>query len=215
MFPFLNSSTWDQLQQIYPDLQNTDLYTSQQERANLMYSENAFVCPSYWLVQGYPSGNAWHFQFSTPPALHSSDVQYYFGTNGRPPRGQQTFAYEFSSAFVNFIVNWDPTIPISPGGNTYNGTFYGTSWPAYRDIQGNNQVDFNVTSGGSPDISTIDDVDNFATGVQGRCEVWRNIMYTTTNSTAGASSAASKMEASMVSWSLYFVIISGIMAILL
>jgi hypothetical protein len=221
MFPFLTNDIWNQLQQTYPDPSDTDLYSNQQERANLMYSENAFVCPSYWAVQAYPSGNAWHFQFSTPPALHSSDVDYYFPAHGRPNPHQSTFAWDFTSAFANFIVNWDPTIPAYPGagGLTYRGTFYGVSWPAYQsNSQGNYQVDFNVSSSGSPDIEAIGDVDDYASGVQARCEVWRSIASGMTNSTAsgtagsGSSSVASRREAGMMLSALYFAIFAVILS---
>jgi hypothetical protein len=208
-FPFLNSTSWQQLQQTYPDPQNTNLYENQQQRANLMYSENAFVCPTYWLAQGYDLvGKSWHFQFSTPPAVHSTDYSYYFPSNGRPSPRSATFSWDFTSAFANFISNFDPTIPVNPsgGGATSEGTFYGVAWPPYGTGQGNYQINFNVTSSGFPNLTPIGDVDNFASGVQGRCDVWRGITSAVISSTASGTGSTAAKRGNMVN-SLYLGIV--------
>src|SRR5208282_4769623 len=112
--------------------------------------------------QAYPSGNAWHFQFSVPPALHGQDVGYYFPANGSPPAGREDFAREFTSAFANFIVNWNPTMPasVSVSGNTTFVPFSGVPRPAFQvGGEGNFQINFNVTETNATSISAIGDVD--------------------------------------------------------
>lgn len=50
--------------------------TGQQQRANNIYGETTFVCPSYWMAEAYTDrGRAsYKYQFSVPPALHGSDT---------------------------------------------------------------------------------------------------------------------------------------------
>jgi len=176
-FPGMNNQTWQQLLLTYPDPSVTDLYSSQQLRADLMYGETTFVCPSYWIVQAFPVGNAWHFQFAIPPATHGLDVSYYFPTNGIPPPGREGIATAFASAFANFIVNWNPTIPASSAvPNTEAGTFSGLPWPPYQlGLQANYQIQFNVTATNATSLSSIGDVTSLAPGVEERCVVWRSL----------------------------------------
>ena len=47
--------------------------TGQQQRANNLYSETTFVCPSYWLAQAYPNA-AYKYQFSVPASQHGADL---------------------------------------------------------------------------------------------------------------------------------------------
>lgn len=175
LFPGLNNETWLKLLETYPDPERSNLFSSQQARANLIFGEMKNVCPSYWMAQAYPPGNAWHFQFSVPPALHGQDRDYYFPANGTPPAGREYFAREFTSAFANFIVNWDPRIPASPRMSPAI-PFSGVPWPAFQDGDHDNiQLNFNVTATNVTSFSTIGDVDNLVAGVEQRCTVWRSI----------------------------------------
>ena len=176
LFPGLNNETWSQLLETYPEPEVSNLYTSQQARANLIFSETKNVCPSYWMAQAYQPGNAWHYQFSVPPALHAQDVGYYFPANGTPPVGREDFAREFTSAFANFIVHWDPSVPASTNSNTTALPFSGVPWPAFHDSdQDDVQLNFNVTETNATSISAVGEVDNLVIGVQGRCIFWRSI----------------------------------------
>ena len=120
------------------------------------------------MAQAYPPGSAWHFQFSVPPALHGQDITYYFPANGTPPTGREDFAMEFTSAFANFIVNWDPRLPALTRIRE-TAPFSGVAWPPYH-VSDNDiiQLNFNVTESNATSISAIGDVDNLAMGVEDR-----------------------------------------------
>jgi carboxylesterase type B len=62
----------------------SDVGTGQQQRANNIYAETTFVCPSYWLTEAYSTQGreAWKYQYSVPVATHGADVSLYFGPDG-------------------------------------------------------------------------------------------------------------------------------------
>ena len=70
--------------------------TGQQQRANNIYAETTFVCPSYWLAEAFsnPPRESWKYQYSVIPALHGSDVSAYFGPES-PQQGP-----DFGKAFM-------------------------------------------------------------------------------------------------------------------
>ena len=72
--------------------------TGQQQRANNLYAEVTFICPSYWLAAAYsqPGKTAYKYQFSVPPAYHTSDIPGYFG----PLSSVANLAPEFQLAFM-------------------------------------------------------------------------------------------------------------------
>jgi carboxylesterase type B len=57
-------------------LNQSSVGTGQQERADNIYAETTFVCPSYWMAEAYSDRGrtSFKYQFSVPPALHGSDV---------------------------------------------------------------------------------------------------------------------------------------------
>ncbi|KAJ4331605.1 hypothetical protein N0V95_009851, partial [Ascochyta clinopodiicola] len=112
VFPLLSPSDLSQILTVYPASNSTStasyatsglspptaLDTSQfgtgaQQRANNIYGEATFVCPSYFLGDAFSTQNrtAWHYQYSVPGALHGSDVTAYFGpaTPNQPPQFTQ------------------------------------------------------------------------------------------------------------------------------
>ena len=70
--------------------------TGQQQRADNIYAETTFVCPSYWLAEAF-TGNgrsSYKYQYSVVPATHGADVSAYFG----PHSASQ--GADFSRAFM-------------------------------------------------------------------------------------------------------------------
>ena len=131
--------------------------TGQQQRANNIYSETTFTCPSYWLSEAYSDdefgqGKAYKYQFSVLPAVHGADVAAYFG-----PVGSGQFSDSFSRAFKqiwgNFIINNDPSISQAVAEGETNGTYpqgHGqnpaVNWPPFS-IYNPYQIDLNQTGG--------------------------------------------------------------------
>lgn len=50
--------------------------TGQQQRADNIYAETTFVCPSYWMAEAYSDRGrtSYKYQYSVPSALHGTDV---------------------------------------------------------------------------------------------------------------------------------------------
>ncbi len=57
-------------------LNQSDVGTGQQERADNIYAETTFVCPAYWMAEAYSDygRKSYKYQFSVPPAEHGADV---------------------------------------------------------------------------------------------------------------------------------------------
>ncbi|KAM0803482.1 carboxylesterase type B [Usnea florida] len=125
--------------------------TGQQQRADNLYAETTFVCPSYWLAEAFTGNNrvAFKYQYSVIGAWHTSDVTSYFG----PPTPNQ--AADFNKAFMtiwgNFITQNDPSIPASIA-NGVNGTgtngLAATNFPPWN-LRNPQQLNLNE-SGGQP-----------------------------------------------------------------
>ncbi|KAL9016683.1 MAG: hypothetical protein Q9185_005962 [Variospora sp. 1 TL-2023] len=85
--------------------------TGQQQRANNVYAETTFVCPSYWLAEAFTNNDrvGWKYQYSVIPAQHGSDENAYLGP-ALPNQGPD-FARAFMTIWGNFITQNDPSIP--------------------------------------------------------------------------------------------------------
>ncbi|KAI9692714.1 MAG: hypothetical protein M1820_009419 [Bogoriella megaspora] len=129
----------------------------QQQRANNVYAETTFVCPSYWMAEAYSGSNfdsettaAWKYQYSIPAANHGSDLASYFppSTPNQPP----AFNEAFQRVWGNFIMHNDPSIPnaVANGANASNAQAQNpaSSWPQFT-IAEPYMLDLNVT-GGTP-----------------------------------------------------------------
>jgi carboxylesterase type B len=155
-------------------LNQSSVATGQQQRANNIYAETTFVCPSYWLAEAYTPSNgverrSYKYQYSVPPALHGSDVAAYFA-----PPNTSNIGPDMSTLFKrilgNFIIDSDPSVPVSIAigtTSTSNTSSYNTStsppspsdqvgagpaaiaaWPPFSPSQPW-QIDLNQT-GGTP-----------------------------------------------------------------
>ncbi|KUI62235.1 Cholinesterase [Cytospora mali] len=73
-------------------LNQSEYALGQQQRANNLYAETTFVCPSYWLASAYSGSSskdgektyarqAWKYQFSVPPSEHGADLDAYQAFN--------------------------------------------------------------------------------------------------------------------------------------
>ncbi|EST09190.2 Carboxylesterase, type B [Kalmanozyma brasiliensis GHG001] len=172
--------------------------TGQQARADNIYGELTFVCPSYWMSEAYSgSGRAsYRYQYSVVPALHGNDVVGYFG----PPSAVQSadFVKAFMNIYGNFVTKDDPSISAALAyGSNYSASAdsqpnAAENWPKYS-AHSRYQINLNQT-GGTPEsmpfLSTnatvltdpglrndFTKVDAYSwEGYRGRrCDYWRSI----------------------------------------
>lgn len=123
--------------------------TGQQQRANNIYAESTFVCPSYWLAEAYNSDDrrGYKYQYSVTPALHGSDTAAYFG----PPASYHgpDFAFAFQKIWGNFIIDSTPSISnsISIGARANQSRMSGLEdWPVFAS-RDRRMVNLNQTGG--------------------------------------------------------------------
>ncbi|PNP52698.1 hypothetical protein THARTR1_06762 [Trichoderma harzianum] len=122
----------------------------QQQRANNIYAEATFVCPSYWMASAYTSKGrqSWHYQFSVPFASHTTDMNAYFGPS--TPNLSTDFILAFRRIWGNFITKGNPSITntiangaSSSNPNAANGA---STWPAWTETSPK-QLNLNETGG--------------------------------------------------------------------
>ncbi|KAG9534223.1 carboxylesterase type B, partial [Aureobasidium melanogenum] len=96
-------------------INESSLATGQQQRADNIYAETTFVCPSYWMAEAYTGDkSSYKYQYSVPAAQHGADVSGYFGP-AAPTQGSQ-FEQAFMSIWGQFVVNSNPSIPSNIAG---------------------------------------------------------------------------------------------------
>ncbi|CAN9425458.1 unnamed protein product [Alternaria alternata] len=134
-------------------LDQSSLATGQQQRANNLYAELTFVCPSYWMAEAYTGNNrtSYKYQFSPLPATHGADVQGYFGQLGSVPYLSADFQRAFMNIWGNFITQGNPSISasVAAGSTSSNNTAditAATQWPAFS-VAEPYQLDLNQTGG--------------------------------------------------------------------
>ncbi|KAK5699248.1 hypothetical protein LTR17_023415 [Elasticomyces elasticus] len=167
--------------------------SGQQQRADSIYAETTFVCPAYWMAEGYSDnragGQAYKYQFSIPPAVHGADVAGYYAYPGEVYSGDFTTA--FQQIYGNFITGSNPSISnaVANGVAAANAsTNAASAWPPYS-IYAPNQIDLNTTcpvitvQGNSQSCAGPTAVNDFRLvdaytweGGRGtRCDFWRSV----------------------------------------
>jgi hypothetical protein len=169
-------------------LNQSSVGTGQQQRADNIYAETTFVCPSYWLAEAYSSsragGQGYKYQFSIPPAYHGADIAGYYDYPG------QFFSVDFTTAFQkafgNFVTTGNPSISNTiANGITKNNVSVNSAsdWPPYA-IYAPYQIDLNTTCptpaqgcNGTAAVNTIRLVDAYTwEGGRGtRCDFWKSV----------------------------------------
>jgi len=175
--------------------------TGHQQRANNIYAETTFVCPSYWMAEAYsgPGRLAYKYQYSVPGATHGTDLWAYgMRTPPQPSQGPD-FVLAFQRILGNFITRDNPSISnaiangASAAANT-NETNAASDWPAYTlsapymmNLNESGGVPFpndnfrtptNFTAIQGPGLLnniTLVDAYTWEGGRGMRCEFWRSI----------------------------------------
>lgn len=174
-------------------LNQSSIGTGQQQRADLIYGETTFVCPSYWQTEAYSDnalgGQGYKYQFSIPPSLHGQDVTGYFSYPGTAY--SRDFDIAFQKIWGNFIMHSNPSIPsaIADGASSGNSTMNPASnWPPFS-IYAPYQMNLNTTcpdpvvTGGyatcsGPELKNEIRLVNAYTWEGGRgtrCDFWRSM----------------------------------------
>ncbi|ETN41115.1 uncharacterized protein HMPREF1541_03050 [Cyphellophora europaea CBS 101466] len=105
--------------------------TGQQQRANNIYAETTFVCPSYWMAEAYtPSGatdrKGYKYQYSVPPALHGSDTVAYFSPPDTANVGED-MGVAFKTILGSFVVSDNPSIALDVAFGAASATATGAN----------------------------------------------------------------------------------------
>ncbi|CZR65808.1 related to esterase [Phialocephala subalpina] len=163
MFPLLTPSELDELISFYPStntpvdpnlpkfattgtslpsaLNQSVFGTGQQQRANNLYGESTFVCPSYWLAEAFSTHRkqSWKTQFSVVDAEHVTDQLTIFPPD-LPSHGPY-LRLAMRKIWGNFIIKGNPSIPLSvavgKAGDAYASAVSPSlakieNWPRYN-----------------------------------------------------------------------------------
>lgn len=98
-------------------LTQSSLSVGNQQRANNIYAESTFVCPSYWLAEAFTGYDkeAWKYQVSALPALHGLDQYAYFNEPRDVSQGEG-FSEELSKIWGSFVIGGRPETDALQGG---------------------------------------------------------------------------------------------------
>lgn len=169
--------------------------SGQQQRANLIYGETTFICPSYWVAEAYNTHGrtGYKYQYSVPLSMHGADQYPFFGES--MPNLGPDLTLAFQRIWGNFIKTGNPSISSSiANGASSNGTARNEleNWPAFTlwspqmanlNETGGKEVKtttgaFNYTSIEGPglknDLSLVDAY-TWEGGRGVRCDFWRSV----------------------------------------
>ena len=171
--------------------------TGQQQRADNLYAETTFVCPSYWMALAFTGDSyaSYKYQFSVIGAQHGADVAGYYGPT--PPYLSPDFEYAFMKIYGNFITTGNPSISnaIANGVSTSNSSAANpaSDWPEFS-YESPYQINLNLTGGTPLSIAgfggnnysiftepglkndiTLVDANSWEAGRGARCEFWRSV----------------------------------------
>ncbi|TIA58074.1 carboxylesterase type B [Aureobasidium pullulans] len=184
-------------------LDQSGLATGQQQRANNIYAELTFVCPSYWMAEAFSGKgrSSYKYQYSAAPGTHGIDTLGYFGPYGSVSFLSEGFQTAFMNIWGNFVTQENPSIPESlfveiSNSSTRSGVDISSEWPQFSASTSYQQLNLNQTGGvlteGSVEVASPVNTtyligpglqNNFAfadaytweAGRGARCEFWRSM----------------------------------------
>ena len=134
--------------------------TGQQQRADNIYAETTFVCPSYWLAEAYTSNGrtAYKYQYSIPVGTHAVDSSAVFGP--ATPNQSPEFSNAYMRIWGNFIMKNDPSIPTAvANGNSSGSANPASDWPEFH-VYAPYMINLNETGGTPYEIDVLGDGTN-------------------------------------------------------
>ncbi|PPQ63569.1 hypothetical protein CVT24_004866 [Panaeolus cyanescens] len=126
--------------------------------------EGIFICPTYNLLKAF-NGHAFKSEFAIPPANHGDDVAYYFPNGNTPKFANPAFNKAFPQSFLNFAMALNTNAKFDPANIT----------PFWPEFDGSNEMLFNKTVAGAPDIRVIETDD----ALLSRCNFWESVSAAT------------------------------------
>ncbi|KAK4625568.1 Carboxylesterase 1E [Fulvia fulva] len=132
------------------------LATGQQQRANNIYAETTFICPSYWLAGAYSrnGGSAYKYQFSVVPGLHGDEINAWANAPDNETLTQphsRDLATAFSQMYGNFVIHSNPSVSNAVANGLTDpfdaaASNAAAAWPPYS-IEAPFQIDVKTTCG--------------------------------------------------------------------
>ncbi|KAL5531105.1 hypothetical protein ACEPAG_3981 [Sanghuangporus baumii] len=142
LFPTLTNTQIAAAVKLYAIIDLVDVY----EQAVQVYEEAILFCPTYFLLDAFLKGMAFKGEFAVPPALHASDVGYYFPSSSTPPIPNSILSAAFARSFLSMVQTESPR----SNGLQDNVLKY---WPTYDDRQ--SEMLFNITENGTAVVKVI------------------------------------------------------------
>ena len=164
LFPGVSSSALLSITDtLYPsDFSGSQGYIDQQGRLAGIYGDATVVCNTYTLGRAYSGNSTFAYEFSVPPAWHSSDLPYNFWDHSLPATNIDTTLAAIMQRYItNFAVHGSP---ISGAANQTS------KWPALHADNGTIVQNLNSTKFG-PKTDSVD------SKTRTRCEWWQRGLY--------------------------------------
>ncbi|PPQ80157.1 hypothetical protein CVT25_001450 [Psilocybe cyanescens] len=130
-------------------------------QADAIIGESIFICPTYFLLRAF-GGLGFKGELAVPPGTHGIDSEFYF-TGGELPDAfpNLQFVNAFSESFQNFVISGNTNVKTDPTNIT----------PLWKLWNGANEMLFNRTEAGAPDIRAITTSD----ALLKRCNFWESV----------------------------------------
>ncbi|KAF1944125.1 acetylcholinesterase precursor [Clathrospora elynae] len=178
-------------------LDQSSVGTGQQQRANNIYAELTFVCPSYWMAEAFSGDDrtSFKYQFSALPGMHGQDVAAYFGILGSAPYLSTDYQLALRRIWGNYVTTSNPSISnafaTGSSSNASASANAASSWPVFSN-SAPYQLNLNQTGGTlvlpnstvtteyltGPSLMnnfTLANAYTWEAGRGARCDFWRSV----------------------------------------
>ncbi|KJA20548.1 hypothetical protein HYPSUDRAFT_68416 [Hypholoma sublateritium FD-334 SS-4] len=159
--------------QIFPNLGANEIQAAASQYVGLgsnlfqaiaVIGESIFICPTYYLTRAF-NGTSFKGELAIPPGNHGDDLSYYYPTtnnaDGIPPYANPQFDASFAESYLKFAMSLTPNAKFDTADIT----------PHWDTWKGGNEMLFNRTEGGAPDIRQI----RTSAALLKRCAFWESV----------------------------------------
>jgi len=150
----LSTETIQEVWDLYPTINNTDLYYTVFRKYDRLLSEVLLDCCSYYISTSYPTVYGWYFD--VPPSYHAQENPYLFaGGTGTGGSSSHAINATLEAYMKNYLVNF-----VKGDINAGNETTIPVIWEPYATAKGNIEL-------GNGDVGMIADSSS-----NERCVFW-------------------------------------------